>query len=308
MSANPSPSAVASTSAFAPFDYLLYGLTVASWSLSWYALSLQPGVVANEVSLVYRFAIAVSIMVVWVVVSRRRLHFPLRFHLAFAAMGVCIFSTNFLLFYYGSQYLVSGLLSVVFSTASLFNMLLGAVLLGQRPSLKMALAALLGFGGIAALFWPEISARGFDGSVLTGLGLCIAGTLCFSLGSQISSRLQRHRATVPLVSANMWGMVYGTLWCTLLATLQGKAFIWDPRPEYAWSLVFLAVVSTVIAFAAYLTLVGRIGSGRAGYATVVFPIFALLVSTALEGYVWTPFAFIGIAMVATGNVLIMRGR
>ena len=76
---------------------------------------------------------------------------------------------------------------------------------------------------------------------------------------------------------------------------------------YIGSLVFLAVVSTVMAFAAYLTLLGRIGPARAGYATVMFPIFALLVSTVLEGYVWTAYAVLGLVLVAMGNVLVIRG-
>ncbi|MEM1377191.1 MAG: DMT family transporter [Pseudomonadota bacterium] len=293
---------------FAPLDYLLYALTAASWSVSWYALSLQPGVVANEVSLVYRFVLSAAIMLAWVVIARKPMRYPLRQHLVFMAMGVCIFSTNFLLFYYGSTYLFSGLLSVVFSLASLTNMLLATIVFRERPSLKMIGAAFIGFAGIALLFWPEISARGMGEGVLTGLALCIAGTLCFSTGSLISSRMQGAKTKVSLVAANTWGMIYGAAWCTILAILQGEPFNWDPRPEYAYSLVFLAVVSTVIAFASYLTLVGRIGSGRAGYATVIFPVFALLVSTALEGYNWTVFAVAGLALVAIGNVVVMRGR
>jgi drug/metabolite transporter (DMT)-like permease len=65
------------------------------------------------------------------------------------------------------------------------------------------------------------------------------------------------------------------------------------------------VVSTVVAFAAYLTLLGRIGAARAGYSTVMFPVFALLISTVFEGYAWTPYAIAGLALVAIGNVLVI---
>ena len=294
--------------AFAPADYGLYALTVTAWSVSWYALALQPGAVANEVSIAYRFAIASAIMVAWAVLSGRRMRFALREHMAFAGMGVCIFSTNFLFFYYGSQYLVSGLLSVVFSLAALTNVFVAALFYRDLPSRRTVLAGAVGFAGVALMFWPKIADGGFDRAVATGLTLCLIGTLCFSIGSLISARLSRRRAEVPMVSANAWGMVYGTLWCGLLALVMGRPFNCDPRPEYLWSLLFLAVVSTVIAFAAYLSLVGRIGSGRAGYATVVFPIFALMISTALEGYQWTLMAVAGLTLVIAGNVLVMRGR
>jgi drug/metabolite transporter (DMT)-like permease len=49
--------------------------------------------------------------------------------------------------------------------------------------------------------------------------------------------------------------------------------------------------------------VARIGSARAGYATVLFPIVALAISTVLEGYNWTPLAMIGVALILVGNVI-----
>ena len=51
------------------------------------------------------------------------------------------------------------------------------------------------------------------------------------------------------------------------------------------------------------TLVNRIGSAKAGYATVLFPIVALTASTMLEGYQWTTLAVIGVALACLGNVV-----
>ncbi|PRD41890.1 EamA family transporter [Phyllobacterium phragmitis] len=293
--------------AFEPFDYGLYAMTVFAWSLSWYALSVQAGSgVANEVNIVWRFLIAALIMLVWAVVSKQRLKFALRDHLGFAALGVLLFSSNFLLFYYGAQYLVSGLLSVVFSLASIINLVLSTVVMREPPSSRTLIGGLMGFGGIALMFLPEMQAHGFTGKTLVGLGLCIAGTLCFCTGNLISARLQKRG--LPLISMNGWGMVYGTLWAAFLAVVFGKHFTVAWTGEYLGSLVFLAVVSTVLAFFAYLTLLGRIGSARAGYATVMFPVFALIVSTILEGYQWTVLAVAGLLLVLAGNLFVIRGK
>ena len=56
----------------------------------------------------------------------------------------------------------------------------------------------------------------------------------------------------------------------------------------------------------YLALLGRIGADRAAYTTVLSPVLALLVSTIVEDYRWTPLAFVGLALVAAGNVLVLR--
>jgi drug/metabolite transporter (DMT)-like permease len=290
--------------AFEPRDYGLYVLTVIAWSLSWFAIRLQVGTVPNEVNLVWRFGIATVLMFAWVIVSRRRIRFPLRDHARFAALGVLMFSTNFLLFYYGAGYLVSGLLSVVFSLASVVNILLAAVVLREPASPRVLAGGLLGFCGIALMFAPEIAAHGLSGGTMIGLALCVAGTLSFCLGNQISAAGLRQG--MPLVPMTAWGMVYGTLFSALLALVLGRPFMIEPTLSYVGSLLFLAVISTVIAFSAYLTLLSRIGPARAGYATVMFPIFALLVSTALEGYRWSAYAFAGLVLVAIGNVLVIR--
>ncbi|BCH26619.1 DMT family transporter [Mesorhizobium sp. L-8-3] len=289
---------------FEPIDYGLYALTVVAWSASWFAISLQVGTVSNEVNLVWRFAIATVLMFCWVLLSRRPLRFPIADHLRFAALGVLIFSSNFLLFYYGALHLVSGLLSVVFSLASVVNMMLGAIVMRERPSARILAGGLIGFSGIALMFWPEMAAHGLSGGTVTGLLLCVAGTLSFCLGNLVSASAQRRG--LPLISMNAWGMLYGTAWSAVLALLFGRPFIIEPTVAYLGSLLFLAVVSTVVAFAAYLTLLGRIGGARAGYATVMFPVFALLISTVFEGYQWTPWAAVGLGLVALGNVLVIR--
>ncbi|OJU48698.1 MAG: transporter [Mesorhizobium sp. 61-13] len=289
---------------FEPRDYGLYVLTVIAWSVSWFAIRLQVGTVPNEVNLVWRFAIATALMIAWVVFSGRRIHFPLGDHVRFAALGILMFSSNFLCFYYGAGYLVSGLLSVVFSLASVVNIMLAAVALRERPSPRVLAGGIIGFCGIALMFSPEIAAHGLSGNTMIGLLLCVAGTLFFCIGNQISAA--GLRKGLPLIPMSAWSMFYGTLWSALLAFLLGRPFIIEPTLSYITSLLFLAVISTVIAFSAYLTLLSRIGPARAGYATVMFPIFALLVSTLLEDYRWSAYALAGLVFVAIGNVLVIR--
>ena len=78
-----------------------------------------------------RFTLAAALMLTVCAATGQRLRFPVRLHLRFAAMGVLLFSTNFLLFYYAAFGLVSGLLSVIFSTTSVSNILMNTLILRQ---------------------------------------------------------------------------------------------------------------------------------------------------------------------------------
>ncbi len=115
------------------FDLALYGVTVLAWGFSWYALKLQ-AVITPEIALFWRFLFATVLMWGWAILRGHKMNFPLRAHMSFAALGLLLFSTNFLLFYHGSREIPSGLLSVVFSLASVFNIVLGFVLFGQGES------------------------------------------------------------------------------------------------------------------------------------------------------------------------------
>ncbi len=286
-----------------PRDYVLYAVMVFGWSTSWIMLKHQLGVVAPEVSLFWRFLAAALLMFGLSVVSKQRLRYAACDHFRFLALGLCLFSTNFLLFYYAGNYGASGLLAVVFSTASLFIVLMVALISRRTPKWMHLVAAFTGICGVLLLYLPELRA---SEKALVSLGMCLAGTLFFSAGNLVSAANQR--AGLPVMGANTWGMAYGTALLGLLSLANGSPFIIEFTPVYLLSLLWLVVISSVITFACYLTLVGRIGPGHAGYATVMFPAFALLISTAFESYQWTAFAIFGLALVLIGNIIMLRSR
>lgn len=298
------PAADAGTEGFVRADYLLYVTVILIWGTSWIGIKYQLGVVPPVLSVAYRFMIGAAIMFAWVILSRRQIRFTLPQHGVFALMGLFLFSTNFALFYYAGLYLVSGLMALIFSTATLMNVVNAMIFLGEPLRPRAILAGALGIGGLAAIFWPEIAAHGFDAATALGLVLGLGGALSFSFGNMLSARHQR--AGLPMVSSTAWGMVYGSAWLLLFALATGAEFTFDFRPSYIIALVLLAVFGSVIAFATYLTLLRRIGPARAGYVTVLFPVLALAISTFAEGYQWTAPAIVGLVMVLAGNVVVMR--
>jgi len=287
----------------APADLGLYAVTVFVWGTSWIALKGQLGEVSPEVSTLWRFLIAAPLMWLWALARGDALAYPAADHRRFAAAGALMFSSNFVLFLYGGQYLPSGLLAVVFSLVSILNLLLGAAFLGQPIVPRVAVGGMLGAAGIALLYSPQI-AGGFERGALLGLAFCLAGTLSFCAGNLVSTAIQRRG--VPLLAATAWGMTYGVVALAAIVLVRGQPLIVEWTPRYLGATLYLALFASVVAFASYLTLLRRIGAARAGYATVLFPIVALAVSTLVEGYRWTLAAILGAALALAGNVLVLR--
>jgi drug/metabolite transporter (DMT)-like permease len=182
----------------------------------------------------------------------------------------------------------------------------GAVLLGVPIRPRVAMAALLGLGGLALVFWSEIADFNFGSGGLTGLGLSLIATASASLGNVTSARNQA--TGIPVIQGNAFGMVYGSLFTLLVAQVRGVTFTFDFSVSYLVSLFYLALFATVIGFGSYLTLLGRIGPDRAAYVSVVFPIVSLGLSTLFEGYHWTGTAFAGVALILVGNLVVLMRR
>lgn len=290
--------------ALTPLDYGLYAASVLIWGLSWIAMHYQVGVVAPEVSIVWRFAIAAPLMFALAALRGESLRYRLADHRFFVALGAGIFSINFLLFYYGAQHVTSGLLSIVFSLASVGNVLLSALVFGARIERRAMIGGALGVLGVAAMFYPELGGLSFDGAAVIGLALALGGTLSFCIANMVSVAAQRRR--LPIFASTAWGMAYGATFVAVLALARGKTFTIDVSATYLGGLAYLSIIGSFIAFGVYFTLLGRIGAARTGYTTVMYPVVALLVSTFAENYHWSLLAGLGLAAVMLGNVLILR--
>ncbi|MGE8406440.1 MAG: DMT family transporter [Pseudomonas sp.] len=282
----------------------LYLLTVLIWGTTWIALKLQLGVVAIPVSIVYRFALAALVLFVILLLSRKLQPMNRRGHLVCVAQGLCLFCVNFMCFLTASQWIPSGLIAVVFSTATLWNALNARLFFGQKIATNVLLGGALGLGGLGLLFWPELAGHAASRETLLGLGLALCGTLCFSAGNMLSSVQQK--AGLRPMTTNAWGMLYGAGMLAAYCLLSGIPFAVDWSSRYIGSLLYLVIPGSVIGFTAYLTLVGRMGPERAAYCTVLFPLVALNVSAAVEGYQWTAPALMGLVLVMAGNVLVFR--
>ncbi len=287
---------------------LFYILTVLIWGSTWFAIRFQLGVVDESLSLVYRFGLAAALLLLWCLFRGKRLQFSVVSHVAMAAQGVCLFSVNYLLFYWTTGLITSGLVAIIFSTVIVMNIVNGAVFLKKCVQSIVLLGALLGLSGITLVFWHEIELAARESvvrrhDVLTGLGIGLVATYFASLGNILSARNQAKK--LPVLQTNAYGMAYGALLMLVYALFTGARFAFEFTVPYVTSLLYLSIFGSIIAFGAYLTLIGRIGADRAAYATVLFPLVALVISSVFEGFLWTPLAVVGVVLVLLGNLLVV---
>lgn len=282
----------------------LYTLTVLIWGSTWFAIEFQLGVVEPEVSIVYRYLLASFVLFIWCKIKGLSLKFNLNSHLWFVLLGAFLFCLNYVCAYRAQIYITSALAAIAFSTMLWINIILSRLIFGTRAGRRVIAGAILGIVGIVTLFAPQVSEVSLSDHVLYGLMLALLGALMASTGNMLSQGAQKR--ALPVLQANAWGMLYGAMLTAIIAVFEGHAFTFEGTFTYIASLVYLALFGSVVAFGAYLTLLGRIGAHKAGYATVMFPVVALILSMSFEGLAIDSSIVLGTALVLLGNLLVLK--
>lgn len=110
----------------------LYFAAVFIWGSTWYAIKFQLGVVPVELSVAYRFALAALILFAWCLLRGLPLRFDRRQHLWMALQGCMLFCINYLILYWATAELTSGLVAVIFSAIVLMNIVNSALFSDAR--------------------------------------------------------------------------------------------------------------------------------------------------------------------------------
>ena len=279
---------------------------VAIWGSTWLAITFQLGKVAPEASVFYRFLLASLLIFAYCLARKLPLRYTSKQHLWIALMGVLMFSVSYIFVYYAEQHVVSGLVAVGYSASPMLGLIGMRVFFGTPMTRLLVLGSILGMVGISLVFWPEFAK--LQGDRETGLGAVqtVIAVLVSALGSIVAQR--NSRTGLPLWQSLAWGMLYGAVFSLIVTLATGQPLGFEPTMPYVLSLLYLAVLGSILAFAAYLTLLHRVGAARAGYIGVMVPIVALVISAAFEGFRWHALTWLGIAVSVAGNVIVLRRR
>lgn len=287
---------------------LLYALTVLIWGSTWFAVSFQLGVVHPLLSISYRFALASLTLFAFLALTNRLKNatFSRQEHGWIALQGFFLFCLNYVLFYWGTALLTTGLVAVVFSSMSLLNSFNQAIIFKIPLNPKVLAGSFIGLIGISLVFWPEIETLSLSDTKVMGIIICLAASYSASLGNMVS--LRNTRNNIPIIESNSYSMAYGALYSFILAMIWGAQLDFEFTAPYVISLLHLSIFGSALAFACFLTLIQRIGADKAAYTTILIPIVALGISTLFENYVWTPAAIAGIGLIVCGNVIALANR
>lgn len=285
-------------------DLSSIAICTAAWGTTWYAITLQFGVVDPIVSVAYRFAIAGAVIFAWCKLRGERIALTRAQHLFAAGVGVVTFGINYPFVYLAEQWVTSAVVAVVFASMAFLNLAGFRIAFGQRAPLQAWGAAGLGMLGVALLSWGEVIDAHLDANAMLGLGLTFTGVIAAVIGNIFARNGEG--VQTPLIASTGWAMLYGAAALALFCAASGRAFAFDMSARYVGSLLYLAIVGSVIAFLVYYALARRRGYATASYISALAPPVAMMVSSVFEAKTWGALAFVGVALVLAGQWLLLR--
>lgn len=285
------------------FPFVLVALI---WGSTWFVITGQIGEVSAHWSVAWRFALATPAMFALALVMRLPLAMPACAHRLALVMGLFQFCGNYSFVYLAELHLTSGIVALLIGLMLVPNAILGRVMLGQPITARFVLGSAIAIAGIALLLLNEAQAAPLGGNVMLGAGLSLVAMLAASIANVIQAGPSGK--DVPLVTLLAWSMLYGTLIDIALAwAIDGAPVI--PRDAAYWlGTAWLALAGSVVTFPLYYGLVRQLGAGRAAYNGVLVVVIAMIISTLLEGYRWTPLAVGGAVLAMVGLVVALRAR
>tara|TARA_B100000929_G_scaffold212993_1_gene170099 strand:- start:586 stop:1401 length:816 start_codon:yes stop_codon:yes gene_type:complete len=263
------------------------------------------GDVAPQVSIAWRFLLASFMLFIWCYARGLKLSFSWRAHSSWLLLGFFLFCVNYICAYFGTFYLASGLVCLIFSTLTLFTVFNGFIFFKKPIRLPILFGAIVGILGLSIIFSNEISNTDWslESGIVKGFLWMLLATFFASIGMLLSGQMQARK--MPLVQSNAFSMLYGSLIIVTYVSISDISFSFSTSYSYVISLIYLSLVASVIGFGVYLKLVGNIGADKASYVNIFTPTIALFLSTLFENYQWSWTGLVGVALIIIGNIIVL---
>ena len=230
--------------------------------------------------------------------------------LAASVLAVCIFVVDYGLLFWAEQRVPSGIAAVMLATIPVFMALSEILILRtQRLTLRLALALVVGIGGVAVLVSRSLSQSFGEAPIdRAGAVALVIAAISWSIASALTRKLPLPASKVMSSGAQM---LAGGILLALTAALLGEFRGFNIRAvsRGAWyALAYLIVAGSIVGFTAYVWLIHHESPTKVGTYAYVNPVVAVIVGYFLGGETVGPRTLVGTLLVLVSVVVITTTR
>ncbi|MGB6198510.1 MAG: EamA family transporter [Candidatus Acidiferrales bacterium] len=250
-----------------------------------------------------RFLIAGLILCVWAIARGERSPTTRQWK-SVSFLAILIFVLDYGLLFWAEQRVPSGVAAVMMAMNAVFMALSEIIFLRtQRLTFRLAVALLLGVGGVAVLVSRSLNLGGAPIDRVGAVALIIA-SISWSISSAFSRKLPLPESKVMSAGAQM---LAGGVFLAVIAAALGEFRNFHPSAvsREAWfAFFYLIVAGSLIGFTAYVWLIHHESPTRVGTYAYVNPVVAVLIGYFLGGEALGSRTVVGTVLVLISVVVI----
>ncbi len=281
------------------------------WGASWPAGRTLALAMPPLSGAAWRFTLAAVLLALWAVWRQREWPQLTRKQWLGLALAGAIGVAGYAVFFMAAlQRVEASRAAVVVTTNPVLTTLLAAWLFKEKFNTRIALGMVCALLGAATVLTHGAPWMVFSGGIGIGEWLLI-GCIATWVGYTLIARALL--GGIDSLAATAISSVFGTvlLW-TVALTMDGAAVVTNSITSLSaagwWSMVFLAVGSTVLAYAWYFSGVAELGAGTASSYISLVPVFGVASSVLVLGESLDASLLVGGALAVAGVVLTNRAR
>jgi len=229
---------------------------------------------------------------------------------AASVLAVCIFVLDYGLLFWAEQRVPSGIAAVMLATIPVFMALSEIIFLRtQRLTVRLAVALLVGIGGVAVLLSRSFSLNLGEAPIdRAGAVALVIAAMSWSVASALTRKLPLPASKVMSSGAQM---LAGGIMLALAAAIFGefRGFHMQTVSRGAWfALAYLIVAGSIVGFTAYVWLIHHESPTKVGTYAYVNPVVAVIVGYFLGGETVGPRTLLGTLLVLVSVIVITTTR
>lgn len=193
--------------------------------------------------------------------------------------GVLLLCISNGLFTWALEYIPSGLAAIIGGLMPLFVALFSVLFLRfAKFTLWMVVGLLVGFGGIATIFYEHLQDL-IDAKFALGICLSLTAVISWSFGTVYASQ---HKPTIHLLfSVGLQMLIAGIIMLTISGFSGNYINLVNANTDALLSLLYLIIIGSLLTYSAYVFAVSKLPPTQVSIYAFINPIVAIVL-----GWLW----------------------
>ncbi len=280
--------------------YVLWGSTFMAIAV---AVKHMPPTVMGAI----RFLASGGIMLLWCLLSGRKVAISWSEAGRLALIGVLLLTGGNVVVGWSEKYVSSGLAALLLAVTPIWVAIIEAwILKSDRLSRAGIVGLVLGTIGLGVLLWPKLHATTTLGRMELAASVALMfAALSWTCGSLLS---KRSKFSVDIFTATGWQMLFSGVVNTGIAACLGHFRQTQWTISSTWAIAYLIVGGSLLGFTAYIWLLEHVPTAKVATYSYVNPVIAVILGVVFLGEQLDGYILAGTAVIIAGVILVTTSK